>query len=112
MLQRLILLTSSVVVSCLSMSSTVEAMSASVQNTVPNSVVVPIASPPPIPQLEPTLPGFDVELPDANSEIARPRYQEQPVPPIQQTLRLEIRLSRRQVTVYRGRRLEASRAML
>lgn len=101
MLQRLVLLTSCVVASCFSVISTVEATATSVQAETVNSVVVPVSSPSPL-QLEPTPPSIDLELPDANSETVKPRYQEQPVPATQQTLRLEIQLSRRRVTVYRG----------
>lgn len=85
------------------------------------TVVQPITQPPVVPlQPEPLPPGivlppdntapfsatgssgFDFALPTPSESPQSPRYDEQPQQPAIAPLRLEIKLSRRRVTVYRG----------
>ena len=65
------------------------------------AIVLP-NSPSATPSLVP-LPDLELELPPANPEV-KPLYSPEPFQPPQQeqTLRLEIKLSRRQVSLYRG----------
>jgi len=109
MLQRLLLFTTCVVSGCLAMGS----LTAPVQA---QATVVPVQSDLAIPERpvvpsglpvellpSPALPGLDFELPTATDLPQSPLYHEQPVQPPQLPLRLEIKLSRRRVTVYRGK---------
>jgi len=99
MLQRQILLVSCVVASCF-VSTPLITKANPTPTEIPSSVVVPISTP--VSPVEPLPPGSDLELPAIDPGKIKPQYQEQPIAPQEQSLRLVIQLSRRRVTVYRG----------
>lgn len=105
MLHRLVIVTSCAIVSCLA-----SAVQATVVPIIPGEpTILPLPGEPlpttlplqPDP-FQPSLPGFDFDLPDSAPGDPQPRYNEQPLQLNQLPLRLVIRLSQRRVTVYRG----------
>lgn len=108
MLQRLVLFTSSVTVGAFIMGS--GALPGVAQTTV-----VPILTEPAVPEsVPPSSPllvgpqpssgaaGFDFNLPTSGDSPRSPVYDEKPQQPDLLPIRLEIKLNRRRVTVYRG----------
>lgn len=105
MSQRLLSLTSSLLVTFWAMGAQATVVPTAPVESAPTGL--PTSDPanfqvePALP-LQPDLPGFDFGLPDSNQGAPQPRYNDQPLRLDQLPLRLEIKLSRRRVTMYRG----------
>lgn len=105
MLRSLGLLTSCLIAGCWVVVA--QATVVPTNSEVATPVLAPDSSSPMDFQVEPTLPtqpppGADFDLPSSDNGDRQPHYNETPVKPAQLPLRLEIKLSRRRVTVYRG----------
>lgn len=107
MLRRHVLLVRSVAAGCLAI-GTVPASVVAQTTVAPVWMNTPAVRTEPLPPLPvvplpaSALPGFDFDLPPTGDSPQLPVYHEQPIKPAQLPLRLEIKLSRRRVTVYRG----------
>ncbi|MDX2240158.1 MAG: L,D-transpeptidase [Leptolyngbyaceae cyanobacterium bins.302] len=105
MVRRLGLLTSCFIAGCWAVP-----VQATVVPSIPEvstPTVVPDSTLPASFQVEPVLPTqpppeADFDLPTSDNGDRQPQYNETPIKPAQHPLRLEIKLSRRRVTIYRG----------